>query len=50
MTVFGITDKLHWLVRAGHAEAPVIFDDDYHPKPAYDSLLGELKSRELKVR
>lgn len=50
MTIFGITDKLHWLVLSGQAEAPVIFDGNYNPKPAYDSLLSELKSREPKVK
>jgi endo-1,4-beta-xylanase len=45
MTIFGITDKLHWLVKSGQAEAPVIFDGNYDPKPAYRSLLAELQSR-----
>ena len=50
MTIFGVTDKLHWLVVAGHAEAPVVFDVNFDPKPAYDSLLAELKSRDHKVK
>jgi endo-1,4-beta-xylanase len=50
MTIFGITDKLHWLVLSGQAEAPVIFDGNYNPKPAYGSLLAELKSRGPKVQ
>jgi len=50
MTIFGVTDKLHWLVLSGQAEAPVIFDADYHPKPAYGSLLTELKSHAPKMK
>lgn len=50
MTIFGVTDKLHWLVLSGQAEAPVIFDGNYNPKPAYGSLLAELKSRGPKVQ
>jgi len=50
MTVFGVTDKLHWLVLAGHAEAPVLFDCEYTPKPAYDSLMAELESRGPKAK
>jgi endo-1,4-beta-xylanase len=50
MTIFGVTDKLHWLVLSGQAEAPVIFDANYNPKPAYDSLLTELKSHAPKVK
>ncbi|MBM4024564.1 MAG: endo-1,4-beta-xylanase [Planctomycetes bacterium] len=44
MTVFGVTDKLHWLVlRQGAKESPVLFDRRYQPKPAYYALLDELK-------
>jgi len=44
MTVFGVTDKLHWLVLSGNQEAPVLFDRQYRPKPAYHALLEELGS------
>jgi endo-1,4-beta-xylanase len=45
MTIFGVTDKLHWLVlRQGAKESPVVFDRQYQPKPAYYALLDELKS------
>ena len=50
MTVFGVTDKLHWLILTGHAEAPVIFDEEYAPKPAYGSLMAELESRGPKAK
>ena len=43
MTVFGVTDKLHWLVLSGNPEAPVLFDRQYRPKPAYHALLDELE-------
>ena len=42
MTIFGVTDKLHWLVLSGNREAPVLFDRQYQPKPAYHALLEEL--------
>ena len=50
MTIFGVTDKLHWLVLSGQVEAPVIFDANYNPKPAYVSLLTELKSHARKLK
>lgn len=50
MTIFGITDKLHWLVLAGHTDAPVIFDGNFNPKPAYDAVMAELQSHGPKVR
>ena len=43
MTVFGVTDKLHWLVLSGNPEAPVLFDRQYRPKPAYHALLDEFE-------
>lgn len=42
MTIFGVTDKLHWLVLSGNRESPVLFDRQYRPKPAYHALLDEL--------
>ncbi len=42
MTIFGVTDKLHWLVRNGRRESPLLFDGQYRPKPAYHALLDEL--------
>lgn len=50
MTIFGVTDKFHWLVLSGQEEAPVIFDANYNPKPAYGSLLAELKAHTPRVR
>lgn len=44
LTVFGVTDKLHWLVVKGNKESPVLFDRQYQPKPAYFALLEELKA------
>lgn len=44
VTIFGVTDKLHWLVLSqGAKESPVIFDRQYQPKPSYYALLDELK-------
>jgi len=44
LTVFGVTDKLHWLVVRGEKESPVLLDRQYQPKPAYFALLEELKA------
>jgi len=50
-TTWGFFDPESWLLRPeqinsfGPAEAPVLFDDDYAPKPAYFALLDVLKKQ-----
>jgi endo-1,4-beta-xylanase len=44
LTVFGVTDKMHWLVVKGEKESPVLFDRQYRPKPAYFALLETLEA------
>lgn len=50
VTIFGVSDKDSWLLKPEFqsmrgGEAPLIFDDNYNPKPAYfairDALLGK---------
>lgn len=50
ITIWGISDKFSWLLQPefqnlGGGDAPLIFDDDYSPKPAYyairDALAGK---------
>lgn len=41
--MWGFTDRYSWIYAStGHADAPLIFDSLYHPKPAYFALLAEL--------
>ena len=43
-TVWGLTDKHSWIPGyTGHADAPLLFDGSYRPKPAYNALLEVLK-------
>jgi endo-1,4-beta-xylanase len=50
-TTWGLVDPDSWLLtpeivkEQGPAEAPLLFDGDYQPKPAYFALLGVLKQR-----
>ncbi len=42
--MWGFTDRYSWIPAAtGHADAPLIFDTQYRPKPAYYALLQILK-------
>ena len=42
--MWGFTDRYTWIPRAtGHADAPLIFDANYHPKPAYTLMMQELR-------
>lgn len=42
--MWGFTDRYTWIPGATkHADAPLIFDTSYHPKPAYTAMLQELK-------
>ena len=41
INVWGVTDKLHWMVVRGRKEAPLLFDGAYLPKPAYYALRDE---------
>ncbi len=41
--MWGFTDRYTWIPSAtGNADEPLIFDEDYHPKPAYQVLLQVL--------
>ena len=44
--MWGFTDRHTWIPGAtGHADAPLIFDAAYQPKPAYFALLDVLKQK-----
>jgi endo-1,4-beta-xylanase len=41
--MWGFTDRHSWIPGAtGHPDAPLIFDEEYRPKPAYFALVGIL--------
>jgi endo-1,4-beta-xylanase len=43
--IWGFTDRYTWIPSfTGHPDAPLIFDESYHPKPAYSALIAELTS------
>jgi len=43
--MWGFTDRYTWIPSAtGHPDAPLIFDTNYRPKPAYTSMIQELRS------
>jgi endo-1,4-beta-xylanase len=43
LVVWGVTDKYTWLHSfLGPGDKPLLFDDTYQPKPAYDALLAAL--------
>lgn len=48
-TLWGFTDASSWLYNPGYpcgeAFAPLVFDEFYHPKPAYDQLLEAFAKR-----
>jgi endo-1,4-beta-xylanase len=40
---WGFTDRYSWIPQAtGHADAPLLFDANYQPKPAYAAVVGVL--------
>ena len=47
-TMWGFTDVDAWIDRGGHpdgeGEAPLIFDEDYNPKPAYFAIRDALRA------
>ena len=44
LTVFGLSDKFDTEVSAAHPEAtPLLFDDNYQPKPAYYGVMEALR-------
>ncbi|HEY6284157.1 MAG TPA: endo-1,4-beta-xylanase [Ktedonobacteraceae bacterium] len=44
--MWGFTDRHSWITSAtGHADAPLIFDAAYHPKPAFFALLDVLNQK-----
>lgn len=46
--MWGFTDVDAWIDRGGHpdgeGEAPLIFDEDYNPKPAYFAIRDALRA------
>jgi endo-1,4-beta-xylanase len=45
VVMWGFTDRYSWIPSfTGHPDAPLIFDESYHPKPAYSALMAELTS------
>ena len=45
MVIWGVTDSYSWIPSfTGHPDSPLIFDESYHPKPAYSALMAELSS------
>ena len=43
--MWGFTDRYTWIPSAtGHADAPLIFDTHYQPKPAFTSMMQELRN------
>ena len=46
--MWGFTDRYSWIPQAtGRPDAPLIFDENYHPKPAYDALNAAFKETAL---
>lgn len=46
LNMWGFTDRYTWLKSfLGTVKAPLIFDEDYQPKPAYHAMLEEFQSR-----
>ena len=46
--MWGFTDCYSWIPQiTGHPDAPLIFDTDYRPKPAYYALAAALKAGAL---
>lgn len=42
-TMWGFTDRYTWIPQAvGHPDQPLIFDENYRPKPAYKALVQTL--------
>ena len=42
---WGLTDRYTWITWwTGNPDSPLLFDQDYQPKPAYFALLELLKS------
>ncbi len=45
MLMWGFTDRYTWIANVtGEVEAPLIFDESYRPKPAYDAIKEVLAS------
>lgn len=43
--MWGFTDRYTWIPSAtGHPDAPLLFDTSYHPKPAYTTIVQELRN------
>jgi endo-1,4-beta-xylanase len=47
-TFWGFTDRYSWVPKVtGNSDAPLLFDEYYQPKPAYDALYRALKAAQL---
>jgi GH35 family endo-1,4-beta-xylanase len=48
--MWGFTDRYSWIPQVtGRLDTPLIFDENYHPKPAYDALTAAFKETSLPV-
>ncbi len=48
--MWGFTDRHSWIPGAtGHADAPLIFDEEYRPKPAYFALMDVLNQKKWRA-
>ena len=48
--MWGFTDRYSWISQfTGHPDAPLIFDQSYRPKPAYNALVDALNQKEVCV-
>ena len=47
---WGFTDKYSWIGSHSHGTrgAALLFDRDYRPKPAYDTLIGAIRARQTR--
>jgi endo-1,4-beta-xylanase len=49
--MWGFTDRHSWIPGAtGHPDAPLIFDVNYHPKPAFFALMNALNFQSIQQR
>lgn len=46
LSMWGFTDRHSWLTSFTGGKSPLLFDENYHPKPAYYAMSEELKKKE----
>jgi len=49
VTFWGLSDAMSWLTREGEAEAPLLYDRRYRPKPARDAVAAGLRGERAQV-